>query len=96
MSADEPLQCGKCNVTMSIEFPLEPPSHGLCHLCSTEVLEEALEILAIFAMHGRALRSADPANLAPLKEISKIGVSALCGGAFSLAIELDDKYNRRE
>lgn len=58
-----------------------------------EALQDLLEVLTPFYFHGKALRNANLMNLAPLKEISKCGVSALVGGAFSSAIEAFEKWS---
>lgn len=57
-----------------------------------EALMDLLETLTPFYFHAKALRSENILNIAPLKEISKCGSSALVGGAFSSVIEAFEKW----
>lgn len=84
--------CRSCKRTTELRFGLEEPNHGLCHPCASTALDEALEILYPFALHGRALRESDRKKLRPLSVISKVGVSSLVGGCFTSAIDFVKKH----
>lgn len=87
-------KCAGCKAPMAPAAG--PPVHGLCWFCASAALDEALEVLAPFYLHGKAQRNANPHSLHPLNVISKVGVSALVGGAFSSAIEFFEKYGVRK
>jgi hypothetical protein len=76
---------------MSLNDGLEESNHGLCHPCASAALDEALEVLAPFAFHGKALGAHKGKK--NLKVISKVGVSALVLGAFGSAYYFFRKYN---
>jgi hypothetical protein len=90
-------KCARCPDPVSLlDGAQEETAHGLCRCCASLALDEALETFAPFYLHGKALGEADIKNLAPLKTISKCGVSGLVGGAFSNAIEFLEKYGIRK
>jgi len=57
-----------------------------------EAVTDLLEALSPFYLHGKALRNENILNVAPLKEISRVGSSHLVGGAFLTAIEAYEKW----
>lgn len=83
-------ECAKCHAT-SRKDGLEESNHGLCHPCASAALDEALEVIAPFAFHAKALGAQKGKN--NLKVISKVGVSALVLGAFGSAYDFFKKYN---
>ena len=90
-------KCALCPDPVSLRDGVqEETTHGLCRFCASAALDEALEVFAPFYLHGKALGHADIKNLAPLKTISKCGVSGLVGGAFSNAIDFFEKYGIRK
>jgi len=89
------MDCDHCGCTFDLD-DREPPASGLCWPCASAALDEALEVFAPFYLHGKALKKLKPKKLEPLAVVSKAGVSALVGGAFSGAIEFFQKYGVRK
>jgi hypothetical protein len=87
------LQCRGCKGTMDLSDGLEESMHGLCHPCASGALDEALEVLAPFAFHAKAL-GANKAK-GQLKVVSKVRSSYLVLGAFKEALVFFKKHTQR-
>ena len=84
-------ECRKCFQTFEVKFGFEPSAHGLCWPCASAALDEAIEVLAPFAFHAKALKVENEPDIA--KVVSQVGSSYLVTGAFQTALEFFKQHN---